>query len=566
MNYILKITQSNLQGERLKKAITELLNLIKAGAVYVSYHDIRKIIVVTFILKNDDLEDQNILTETVQDFIKSYPDFIFKFINSRWANNGFEKCKPYFFQHCTIKELVYLEPNAKVFYPNKSKSKELIKKARRRFFNDIEAAVVTFRNVSIYSRTNKNIETAFTLHQTLRYIFICASEFLTPEFISSTCLLTHYNYVIDFAPTLKNILNQDIESDLEILIQLNTAYKSIIQNQIIRDIDRALIARAKVKIELIQREVNNLFAEYIDLCKEKTRELNRQNFMGKSIFHHKIRPNYFIDDALSKISNLLTETFKIRSIYCFGYATIHDFDGKLKTKNYSKELPRYHFYLLVINLELVENAISKMQKLVCDKFEDKYKVTILDHTSSYVRKENPHQKYFFDHIIANGLLVYNSPLYLVFSKNFDSKRDMIFSKRYCRKRLLIAQQLFNLAQNCFNDDSIIIKKVLYRKTIEQIAIGLIYLYLGYCSAKISIHYLFSLLKYIQVDLPFDFKNEKEKQLYQFMTENLEISDHKEDDFDNIENNKMLEQKCIAFFEQANKLTDNAFKKLENENK
>lgn len=565
MDYILKIAPNNPHRDRLEKAITDLLSFIETGAVYISYSDLNNIVIITFILKQNCSQAAENVPEMLDKIIKIYPDFIFKFIDSKWAGYGFKKCKPYFIQHCTLKELVYFEPGAGVFYPKKNISVRLVKKARKRFCLDIEAAVVSFRNVSIFLRNHKYVEAAFALHQTLRYIYICASEFLTPEFISSTCLLMHYDYVVEFAPSLKKILNKDIQADKEIFVMLNDAYNSVVQNQIADNIDVALIINAKTKVELMQREITRLFAEYTSLCKEKTRELSRQKFLGKSILNDKIRSNYIIDNALSRISNAITETFKIRSIYCFGYATIHKLNPKTEKENYIKNLPDYHFYLLVVNLEPIENAL--MQRLLRNEFGGRYKVTILNHTSDCVRKKNKNQKYFFDKVIANGILVYNNPLYLVYTKNNIVERDRDFLKKYVDNRILIAQQLFSLAQNCFNDDSATIKKVLYRQTIEQISVGLIYLYLGYYSAKFSINYLFSLLKYTkEVELPFDFKNESEKALYQFMTENAEIS--RQDDFINEieEYNKLLEQKCMMFLKYAAKLVENKFEKLENERK
>lgn len=223
MDNPIKIAESNPHNVRLKKAITDLLQFIEAGAVYVSYNGNSNVVIITFILKENYTQDIDALGETMLKFTKLYPDFVFKFITSKWADYGFRKGKLFFIKHCSCNELVYFEPGSKVYYPYVDTSKQLSKKAKRRFDIDIESAVVIFRNVAIYRRSNKSVDTAFAMHQTLRYIFICASEFLLPEFISSTCLLIHYDYIIDFAPTFKNILDKDNKEDKEILILLNTA-------------------------------------------------------------------------------------------------------------------------------------------------------------------------------------------------------------------------------------------------------------------------------------------------------------------------------------------------------
>jgi len=559
MDCLLKIPSENPYKERLEIAITDLLNFIEAGAVYVSCHEVNTVVVVTFVLKKNGSQDGDVLSQALHKRTNIYADFIFKFINLDWAIYGFRKKKPYFMQHCTLKELVYFDSDYEVFYPNKNISKVWIKKAKKRFCIDMESAVVSFRNVTVYSRNNKTVEAAFALHQTLRYVYICASEFLTPAFISSNCLLTHYDYLIGFAPSLKKILNIDIEADKNILIMLNTAYNTVTQNQHIAGIDHALITAAKTKVELIQREIKRIFSEYKKSCKEKLRELSHQNFLGKSIFSNKIQSNYIIDNALAKVSATLIEAFKIRTIYCFGYATIHNLENNIKKSYYSENLPGYHFYLLVVYLEPAANAIASMQSLIRTKFEGQYKVTVLNHSSNYVRKKNQNQKYFFDTIIANGLLVYNNPLHLMYAGTLNTERDLDFTRKYVKDRIQTAQQLFSLAQNCFNDDSAIIKKVLFCKTMEQVSIGLIYLFLGYHSGKFSINYLFSLLKYIkEVKLPFDFKDAKEKALYQFMSENPEVSKERKEYYAIIKDNQLLERKCVTFIQDAIELTEKAF--------
>lgn len=567
MDYLIKIPENHSQGQRLEKAITDLLHFIEAGSVYVSYNEQDEMpTIITFILKKNCSQDGDTIGETAQKLIKLYPDFVFKFINSNWGTYGFRKGKPFFIQHCTLKELVYFEPGSKVFYPHRNTSKELMKKAKRKFYKDQEAAVVAFRTVSIYTRNNRNVEAAFAMHQTLRYIYICASEFLTSEYIGSTCLLEQYAWVIDFAPSLKNIFSKDVEGDKEILILLNTAHSCKQSIYSMATIDSSLIDTAKAKIELMQKEVCRLFWNYIKTCKQKIKELNDQTFIGESVFKTKIQTNYFIDKALFEISNLIASFFKTRAIYCFGYTTTHNQDVVVKNVNFSKQLPDYHFYFLVLNMEHKENAVSLLQSMIRDKFEGKYRVTILNHRARNLRKQNQNQKYFFDTVATNGLLVYNNPLSPVYCKTFCAVRNIECSIKYWENRILAAQQFFGLVKNYSSNDSALIKNALLHQAVEQILVGLIDLFLSYHPNKLSFNYLFSLMEYIpEVEFPFDFTIEKEKELYQLLSANIEMLKHKDMQCDNIENSKLLEEKCMEFFMDAKDATENEIKRLENLN-
>lgn len=120
MNHLLKIAQNSPHRERLETAIIDLLHFIKAGAIYVSHNNITNVVVITSVLRKNGDQDGSTLGDTLDKLIKLYPDFIFKFVNYNGASYGFKKGNPYFIQHCTLKELVYFEPNAKVFYPYKT--------------------------------------------------------------------------------------------------------------------------------------------------------------------------------------------------------------------------------------------------------------------------------------------------------------------------------------------------------------------------------------------------------------------------------------------------------------
>lgn len=549
MNYILRIDPKNPYKERLEKAIVNLFPFVGAEAVYLSFNKSNKVTVITFILKKETDKDEKILEEVQEKVVSIYPEFIFKFIDSDCAKKGFKNGKPYFVQHCTLKELIYFEPGAKVFYPREDTSKKLLKKAKKRFSLDMEAAVVSFRNVSVYNGKNKNEEAVFALYQTLRYIYICASEFFTAVFISSTCLFQQYDYIIKYAPSLKRVLNKNTALHNEIVTMLNKAYSCAMKNEGMGDIDPELIIKAKTKVELMQKELNRLFLEYKVLCKEKMQKLSRQECTGKYIFNEKIPSNYFVEDALKSINDLMVTNSNIRCVYCFGYTILHNQESK--SQNYSAKLPGYHFYLLIINLDQTQYEIAPMEELILEKFEGRYQVTILSHSAELIRKKKTYQKYFFDYVKTHGLLIYNAAYYFVYLKKYLPNWEPEFKEKYEKEKVLTAEQFFVDAEYYLSDNHVIVKRMLFRKVIEQVGLGLIYLHLGYLSDKLSINSLFSLLKYIQeVELPFDPENEKDAKILQYLFETAVVSINKEVQDNNSEYDKLIEYKCILFLKHA----------------
>ncbi|WP_202703638.1 hypothetical protein [Flavobacterium sp. UGB4466] len=549
MNYILRIDPKNPYKERLEMAIVNLLPFVGAEAIYVSFTKSNKVTVITFILKKETDKDEEVLDQVKEKVISIYPEFIFKFMDSDCAKKGFKNGKPYFVQHCTLKELIYFEPGAKVFYPRKDTSKKLLKKAKKRFSLDMEAAVVSFRNVSVYSGKNKNEEAVFALYQTLRYIYICASEFFTAVFISNTCLFQQYDYIIKYAPSFKRILNKNMAVHNEIVVMLNKAYSCAMQNTEMGDIDPELMIKAKIKVESMQKELNRLFLEYKALCKEKMQKLSRQECTGKYIFNEKIPSDYFVEDALKSINDLMVTQSNIRCVYCFGYTILHD--QKSKPQNYSDKLPGYHFYLLIISLDQTQDEISSMEGLILEKFEGRHQVAILSHSGELIRKEKTYRKYFFDYVKTHGLLIYNAPYYTVYFKKHLPSWESEFKEKYEKDKVLRAKQLFDDAEYYLSDNHVAVKRVLFRKVIEQVGLGLIYLHLGYFSDQLSINSLFSLLKYIQeIELPFDHENEKETKIMEYLFETAVVSINKEGQDNNNDYDKLIENRCILFLKHA----------------
>jgi HEPN domain-containing protein len=271
-----------------------------------------------------------------------------------------------------------------------------------------------------------------------------------------------------------------------------------------------------------------------------------------------------MDLALFEISTLIANFFKIRAVYCFGYTIIDEQEEK--KGYYSKKLPRYHFYLLVLNLEYKDNAVSLLQSLIREKFQGRYEVTILSHRANYLGKQSQNQKYFFDSIMRNGLLTYNNPLYPIYSKTFDVARDFEFSKNYWQNRILAAEHFLILVQDSNEPEVPLIINSILQESVKQIAVGLLDLFLGYHPNRHSIKHLFSLLLYLDIiELPFDLNNEKEKFLFQLLSANSNMIMHKDLKRESAQDSDILFDKCEKFFELAEEIGNKEIKRIESLN-
>lgn len=567
MDYQLKIPESQPMREQLEKAITDLLTFVQAGTIYISNNgDGYLPIIITFILKKNCGQSGDTLEKMSKKITVSYPNFIFKFINAFRASQGFEQGFPYLIRHCTVNELVYYQPDNKLFYPLNQDVKELMQSAKFSFDDKLKDIRYNFQTTSAHFKNNNNKEAGYFMCIAFWDLYCCYSWFLIGEIgkdIGRPSLLYEYKMVVTFVPHLKEILDYDIPEDKEIINRLSTAYIYYRENTAIKEIDLAFFERAKLKFELLEKELLGLFSGYKKHFKLKMRQFRNQTFLGQSILTKKFRTNYLIEHALSEISEVITYFLKTRAVYCFGYSRINsDEDGKIR-KAYSKHLPRYHFYVLVLSSEYKENAVPLLQSLIKKQFENRYTLTLLIHRVKNLSSQSNNQKYFLDKVISNGFLAYSGILHQVYPINADAQMDLEFTRNYWKNRMLVAEQFLMTAKQCTESNEALIKNALIQQSVQQISIALLDLFLGYHPSIYSIPYMFRLLECIvEVNMPFT-DSEQDIKLKQLLSANIDVIKHKDLNRESIEESNLLYAKCEVFYNDMCVLGYQEFQRLDN---
>ncbi|RYD76915.1 MAG: hypothetical protein EOP53_13850 [Sphingobacteriales bacterium] len=270
-------------------------------------------------------------------------------------------------------------------------------------------------------------------------------------------------------------------------------------------------------------------------------ELNQSLHGGASIVKEKLSTNYFVDHALAEITETIRGFIKVRAIYCFGYSAT---SSDRKQKLFSKKIPGYHLYLLVLNSEHRQNIVPELHALIKKKFSGKYTVTILQHRAQYLRNQAVNQKHFINAVVRNGLEVYNNPEHPFYEIPVAADRDFVFSKNYWDNRLRLAEGFLALVHT----EQPIILNVLIQQAVQQMAVGLIDLFMGYHPNIYSTNYLLRLLDCIP-EIPKLFTNSEEDcRLRQLLSANIDMLKHKNIGKENIQDSSKLFQKCRDFYD------------------
>ncbi|RUT67811.1 hypothetical protein D0817_24470 [Flavobacterium cupreum] len=567
MDYTLKIPENQPMREQLEGAITDLLTFVHAGTIYISNNGQgSQPIIVTFILKKNCGYSGDAIEKVSKKITDCHPQFIFKFINAFRASQGFKEGFPYLIRHCTLTELVYYQPDNKVFYPLNSDEKVLMHLAKFSFEDNMEDILYYFRTASDHMKSNNSKEAGYFMSMAIWNLYCCYSWFLIGEIgedMGRPSLQHEYKIVVRFVPYLKEILDYGTHEDKQIIDMLSTAHTYYRDNTINIAINPAVLERAKLKFELLEKELRSLFSGYKKEFKSKMKQFDKQSFSGQSILTEKMNSNYFIGHALSEVSGAIAGFLKTRAVYCFGYSRINIDEEEKNKKLFNKQLPGYHFYLLVLSSEYKENAVPSLQSLIKEKFGNKYTATILIHRVKNLRSQSHNQKYFLDKVMDNGILAYSDSQYTVYPINADAERDIEFTRNYWKNRMLGAEQFLMTAQECTEPDEVLVKNALIQQAVQLVATAQLDLFLSYHPAIYSIPYLFRLLGCIpEIKLPFS-DSEPDRKLRELLSAHIDMIKHKDLNRDSIDDSNLLYTKCEDFYNEMYTLGYQELERLDN---
>lgn len=544
MDYQIRIPDHIPRRKQLEEVLYGLLTFIDAGSIYVSYKTGQPAIVTT-ILKRKCRQHGIMLERFSEKLARENPNTIFRFLDEKIARKGLKKGSPFLLMHCSLSELVYYEPKSKVFLPQHANLERLLKKFNKRSADDLDTATRQFEVYKAHIANNESENATVSLYSAIWSVYTCFAAFFT-GYLEEYYEHPDFDYVYDitnrYAPELKDILDIRTKEGEEILISFQAAYTRSIKKHPMEPIEKSVLELAEAKCQHLYAELENYYYKYFAGTKSKFTGLNQCLYCGAKILKEKLSTNYFVDHALAEISEIIRGFVKVRAIYCFGYSVT---GSNKKQKSFTKELPGYHFYLLVLNSEHRQNIVPELQALIKKKFGGKYTATILQHRTQYLRNQAVNQKHFINAVVRNGLEVYNSPDHPFYEIPVAADRDLAFSKNYWDNRMRLADGFLALVHT----ELPIILNILIQQAVQQMAVGLIDLFMGYHPNIYSTNYLLRLLDCIQ-ELPKLFTDsEEDYRLQQLLSANIDMLKHKNIGHETIEDSSKLFKKAKKFYDK-----------------
>ncbi|WP_339919610.1 hypothetical protein [uncultured Flavobacterium sp.] len=486
MNHTTLLQQKYPEQDSLEKVIELLLSFVLADSIYFSSpleEEGNEGIIIVIIGKHSP-HDWDDLTDYCWKIFESYPQFSFRIFGCDWVKEELKNGNPFFVMHCSSKELVYtVDDRSTIFFTEKLKPKRFLKKAKCRYQIDNQTSFAAGLNVRHYKHGKDYLQAAYALHQSIKFLFITASGFLTGEWLVDQELETQQKHISKFSNTLGKVFDHDKVEDVLLLECLSSACCVVQGHQETVEISLQLIEAAEAKWEWMKQEVQRLFTTCICRCKHQ--------FSLESIPLIAINEK----DPLQLITTIITDSIETLAIYCFGKRSINRSLTDTILEENKVNFENNHYYLFVIVNQYVADAAANLADSIKTQTGGQHTATVLLHKKTSLKQRRGDQQHFFYQVMERGQLLFQNnaqPPYLPYDET--PCRSIESARRYLEQRNK-TKHIFIEAESMDGGSSTKVNVFMMHIVLEQTCLGLIRLFLGYFPNHFSLVFLFDLCEY-----------------------------------------------------------------------
>lgn len=556
MQHNISIPQNMPQKESLEKVIELILSFIMADAIYFSPHleeELNEGIIMVIIGENSP-HDWDDLTGYCWKFFESHPQFSFRIFDSSWLKEELKDGNSFFIMHCSSHKLVYSATNSSAnFHIEKLKPKRFLKKAKCKYQIHNQNSFAAGLNIKHYKRGKNYLQAAYSLHQSIKYLYITASWFLTGEWLVDQDLEIQQKHIVPFSKTLGKVFDHNNAEEALLMQRLNDTCYAVQGNLETTEITLQVIEAAEVKWDWMKLEVQRIFGACIRRCKKQF-AIERIPFIAING-----------GDPLELISTIITDTIETMAIYYFGKRSINRSLTNTILDENQANFENNHYYLFVIVNHYTPDAAANLADCIKTKTGGQHTATILLHKKTSLKQKHGDQQFFFWNIMQSAAVIFqkeeNIP-YMVVEET--PARSLNSTSRYVANRERNVATIWGWVYNdCDLDSSVEAKMSGLHQVMEQTCLALIRVFLGYSPNHFSLDHLFNLCEYfttITTDF-FPRKTPEDKSLFKILKQQPSVLRfNKVDDVENLDY-ELLERKCTEFINQAEVLIQKELDRL-----
>lgn len=267
---------------------------------------------------------------------------------------------------------------------------------------------------------------------------------------------------------------------------------------------------------------------------------------------------------LQEVSAVIKINIRTGGIYCFATRREGISNTTIFQEPEETSTVKTHIYLLVLTEENKTNATADLSDLIAGLVPN-CKATLLLHKNTSLRQLTPQQKWFFNHVMKEGLLVWEHPDFPPYLHlDEEPVRNQALSANYWNNRLRIARTYLESELQIEVSGIECVQHSMLHVVVEQVCLGMIVVFLGYQSTHYSLGYLFDLCSLFTplTNELFPRQTEEDKQLYALLTTNFGTLRHAKTNYHGFTYTELLSKRCCLLMEQAELLVGKELERLE----
>lgn len=480
------IKKDHPQQAELEKVIELILATTVTSTIYLSPHleEEQNAEIIMVIIGEDSPHAWDDLNDNYWKIFETYPQFSFRIFDADWVKHELKDGNPFFAMHCNSNTLIYsTQESIEVNYTEKLKRKRFLKKAKYENKSKDFASFILALNVKHYVTVKDYLQAAYVLHQSIKWILIEASIFLTGEYIVEQDLALQQKHVANYSKELAKLFDFENEEDKQLLEILNAACNHYQNCEEAPQITVEVVKAAEEKKNSLRTEVTRLFKECICRCRYE--------------FARSKSPLITIEDSnpLNLITKIITDTIETSALYCFGQKTRNTTTEISILVDNNEKFESTHYYLFLIVKQFQNDVLGNVAQIIKEQTAGHSTVTILMHTKKSLHQKAGDQQHFFYQILQRGTLLYQettNPPFLTFDET--PTRNLKSAKMYVMQRDRTKAFLMD-AEGLDGGGATKLHVYMMHLVIEQTCLGLIRLFLGYSPNQFALQYLFELCEY-----------------------------------------------------------------------
>lgn len=481
----------------LKSLVNQIIALVEVERIYVHKREKENTCktILTILLANTCTKSPAELLPLISILFAEHQALLFTLHPAHQIKDAISKGNLYFYNICKEDNLLYSASRSDYeLLPTSLNWKESLDNARKQYESEEEKIKAFTSGADFYLEKENYGQSAFMLHQAIELNYRAIEQFITGKSKITHSIKAHQKYLEPYCKELSSIFLTDRERDLQLLKLLDDAYLAV-RYENSYQIDKLDLSALRVKASEVKLAAFKTYQQLLTRFQKRTEtssSLQTSTQIGQENSDHN-QPLAKYDVPVSLI-NQITGAFAVESIFCFGKRIF----SNTRTSPFSNvevdQTHQLHYDLLIITSAEPVSSLANLQSIINADTESGYSVLLLAYSVESAIRALQLKNRFFHKAMHQSAQIYKKQgcIQLYAMQDYDqtdmsSRCDLNWKQRYFR-----AEAFMDAAECIWIDQEETVVLSLISQAVEQLCLGLIYVFLGCRPKQHSLSHLFDL--------------------------------------------------------------------------